>query len=75
MLIDVVLEVPGHKSSLAFGLIGPGEGVPVVVMLGRVSHLEAMDRPSAYGRLHNSCIPTRATSFRLSYILSASWRD
>ena len=33
----VVGAVPGHKSSLAFGLIGPGEGVPVVVMLGRVS--------------------------------------
>ncbi|KAH9934476.1 uncharacterized protein BXZ73DRAFT_45863 [Epithele typhae] len=27
--------VPGHKSALAFGLIGPGSGVPVVVMLGR----------------------------------------
>ncbi|KAI0059935.1 inosine guanosine and xanthosine phosphorylase family protein [Artomyces pyxidatus] len=27
--------VPGHKSSLAFGLIGEGEGVPVVAMLGR----------------------------------------
>ncbi|KAJ7087274.1 nucleoside phosphorylase domain-containing protein [Mycena belliarum] len=27
--------VPGHKSSLAFGLMGPGEGVPVVAMLGR----------------------------------------
>jgi len=27
--------VPGHKSSLAFGLMGPGDGVPVVAMLGR----------------------------------------
>ncbi|KAF8186345.1 nucleoside phosphorylase domain-containing protein [Pholiota molesta] len=27
--------VPGHKSSLAFGLLGSGEGVPVVAMLGR----------------------------------------
>ncbi|KAJ7499393.1 nucleoside phosphorylase domain-containing protein [Mycena latifolia] len=27
--------VPGHKSSLAFGLMGAGEGVPVVAMLGR----------------------------------------
>lgn len=27
--------VLGHKSSLAFGLIGPGDGVPVVMMLGR----------------------------------------
>ncbi|KAK0469331.1 nucleoside phosphorylase domain-containing protein [Desarmillaria tabescens] len=28
-------SVPGHKSSLAFGIIGAGEGVPVVAMLGR----------------------------------------
>lgn len=28
-------SVPGHKSALAFGLLGPGEGVPVVAMLGR----------------------------------------
>ena len=28
--------VEGHKSALAFGLIGEGEGVPVVAMLGRV---------------------------------------
>ncbi|KAJ3990165.1 inosine guanosine and xanthosine phosphorylase family protein [Lentinula detonsa] len=27
--------VPGHKSSLAFGLMGSGAGVPVVAMLGR----------------------------------------
>ncbi|THH12763.1 hypothetical protein EW146_g7383 [Bondarzewia mesenterica] len=27
--------VPGHKSTLAFGLVGDGEGVPVVAMLGR----------------------------------------
>ncbi|CAL1710267.1 unnamed protein product [Somion occarium] len=27
--------VEGHKSALAFGLIGPGEGIPVVAMLGR----------------------------------------
>ncbi|KAJ7672807.1 nucleoside phosphorylase domain-containing protein [Mycena rosella] len=27
--------VPGHKSSLAFGVMGPGDGVPVVAMLGR----------------------------------------
>ncbi|RPD60623.1 inosine guanosine and [Lentinus tigrinus ALCF2SS1-7] len=32
--------VPGHKSALAFGLIGPGEGVPVVVMLGRLHPYE-----------------------------------
>ncbi|TEB25538.1 inosine guanosine and xanthosine phosphorylase family protein [Coprinellus micaceus] len=27
--------VPGHKSALAFGLLGSGDGVPVVAMLGR----------------------------------------
>ncbi|EPQ51758.1 inosine guanosine and [Gloeophyllum trabeum ATCC 11539] len=27
--------VPGHKSALAFGLLGPADGVPVVAMLGR----------------------------------------
>lgn len=27
--------VAGHRSALAFGLLGPGEGVPVVAMLGR----------------------------------------
>ncbi|PIL28920.1 hypothetical protein GSI_08967 [Ganoderma sinense ZZ0214-1] len=32
--------VPGHKSSLAFGLVGPGEGVPVVAMLGRLHPYE-----------------------------------
>lgn len=29
--------VVGHKSALAFGLMGEGVGVPVVAMLGRVS--------------------------------------
>lgn len=29
--------VSGHLSALAFGLLGAGEGVPVVAMLGRVS--------------------------------------
>ena len=29
-------SVPGHKSALAFGFLGNGEGVPVVAMLGRV---------------------------------------
>jgi hypothetical protein len=29
-------SVAGHKSILAFGLMGGGEGVPVVAMLGRV---------------------------------------
>ncbi|KAG6805541.1 hypothetical protein H0H93_004588 [Arthromyces matolae] len=28
--------VPGHKSALAFGLLGSGEGVPAVAMLGRI---------------------------------------
>jgi len=28
--------VVGHKSLLAFGLMGSGEGVPVVAMLGRI---------------------------------------
>lgn len=32
---DLVV-VQGHKSALAFGLLGSGEGVPVVAMLGRV---------------------------------------
>ncbi|KAJ2972176.1 hypothetical protein NUW54_g12328 [Trametes sanguinea] len=36
----VEVIVPGHKSSLAFGLIGPGEGVPVVAMLGRLHPYE-----------------------------------
>ena len=30
------MTVPGHKSELAFGLLGPEDsGVPVVAMLGR----------------------------------------
>ncbi|KAK0205191.1 inosine guanosine and xanthosine phosphorylase family protein [Desarmillaria ectypa] len=33
-------SVPGHKSSLAFGIIGSGEGVPVVAMLGRYHSYE-----------------------------------
>ncbi|KAJ7725070.1 nucleoside phosphorylase domain-containing protein [Mycena metata] len=32
--------VPGHKSSLAFGFMGSGEGVPVVAMLGRFHAFE-----------------------------------
>ena len=31
--------VPGHESSLAFGLLGGEDGIPVVAMLGRVQHL------------------------------------
>ncbi|TFK52960.1 inosine guanosine and xanthosine phosphorylase family protein [Heliocybe sulcata] len=30
-----ISTVHGHKSALAFGLVGPGDGVPVVAMLGR----------------------------------------
>ncbi|KAF8624746.1 hypothetical protein AX17_007077 [Amanita inopinata Kibby_2008] len=32
--------VPGHKSALAFGLMGEDEGVPVVAMLGRFHYYE-----------------------------------
>ena len=34
----ILLEwiVPGHDSTLAFGLLGGEDGVPVVAMLGRV---------------------------------------
>ncbi|KAI0672098.1 hypothetical protein C8Q78DRAFT_1025270 [Trametes maxima] len=32
--------VPGHKGALAFGLTGPGDGVPVVAMLGRLHPYE-----------------------------------
>ncbi|KAI0816918.1 hypothetical protein BC628DRAFT_1334015 [Trametes gibbosa] len=32
--------VPGHQSTLAFGFVGPGEGVPVVAMLGRLHPYE-----------------------------------
>ena len=28
--------VPGHESTLAFGLLGGEDGIPVVAMLGRV---------------------------------------
>ncbi|KAI0761369.1 hypothetical protein BD413DRAFT_486037 [Trametes elegans] len=38
--------VPGHRSSLAFGLIGPGEGVPVVAMLGRLHPYEGHKLPT-----------------------------
>lgn len=33
--------VSGHLSALAFGLLGAGEGVPVVAMLGRVSFVSS----------------------------------
>ncbi|KAF8824897.1 hypothetical protein HHX47_DHR7000657 [Lentinula edodes] len=35
--------VPGHKSSLAFGLMGSGAGVPVIAMLGRLVFRAAHD--------------------------------
>jgi len=34
------LAVPGHKSALAFGFLGSGDGVPVVAMLGRLHPYE-----------------------------------
>ena len=40
--------VQGHRSALAFGLIGEGEGVPVVAMLGRVR--AACSGVQCYGR-------------------------
>lgn len=40
--------VPGHKSELAFGFVGEGEGVPVVAMLGRVSPLSLSFRFSGH---------------------------
>ncbi|KAG5644829.1 hypothetical protein DXG03_007554 [Asterophora parasitica] len=38
--------VPGHKSSLAFGLLGAGEGVPAVAMLGRFHPYEGHPFPT-----------------------------
>ncbi|KAG5649653.1 hypothetical protein H0H81_002687 [Sphagnurus paluster] len=38
--------VPGHKSSLAFGLTGKGEGVSVVAMLGRFHPYEGHAFPT-----------------------------
>ncbi|GLB39997.1 putative the purine nucleoside phosphorylases catalyze the phosphorolytic breakdown of the N-glycosidic bond in the beta- (deoxy)ribonucleoside molecules, with the formation of the corresponding free purine bases and pentose-1-phosphate [Lyophyllum shimeji] len=38
--------VSGHKSALAFGLLGEGEGVPVVAMLGRFHRYEGHDFPT-----------------------------
>ncbi|KAF5384349.1 hypothetical protein D9615_003170 [Tricholomella constricta] len=38
--------VPGHKSALAFGLLGAGEGVPVVAMLGRFHPYEGHTFPT-----------------------------
>ena len=32
--------VDGHKNILAFGIMGSGDGVPVVAMLGRVCLLD-----------------------------------
>ena len=36
MIILILLLVPGHESTLAFGLLGGEDGIPVVAMLGRV---------------------------------------
>ncbi|KAG6826344.1 hypothetical protein H0H92_000243 [Tricholoma furcatifolium] len=38
--------VPGHKSSLAFGLLGSGEGFPAVAMLGRFHPYEGHSFPT-----------------------------
>lgn len=35
-----VSTVPGHKSELAFGIVGPGKGTPAVAMLGRFHFYE-----------------------------------
>jgi hypothetical protein len=42
------LPVEGHKSILAFGLMGTGEGVPVVAMLGRVRSLGLLSLIEAF---------------------------
>jgi purine-nucleoside phosphorylase len=42
ILSEKMYVVPGHKSILVFGLLGPGEGTPVVVMLGRVRMINAL---------------------------------
>ena len=65
-------SVPGHKSALAFGFLGNGEGVPVVAMLGRV-------RKTTLGYFHSDV----HSSFTLMkgircpqwFIRSESWRS
>ncbi|KAG8699749.1 hypothetical protein FRC09_006402 [Ceratobasidium sp. 395] len=42
-----ISTVAGHKSALAFGRIGEGEGVPVVAMLGRFHTYEGHSLASA----------------------------
>lgn len=62
------LIVEGHKSALAFGLIGPGEGIPVVAMLGRV---RSICMPCILAKLDlelASFIPMKAINCLLLYI-------
>jgi purine-nucleoside phosphorylase len=42
--------VSGHMSALAFGLLGNGEGVPVIAMLGRVSLESTVSQPASCAR-------------------------
>ena len=48
--------VQGHKSSLAFGLIGEGTGIPVVAMLGRVRKI--FERLHALVLKHRQLVPS-----------------
>ena len=68
--------VAGHKSELAFGLVG-AEDVPVVAMLGRVrplfySILNQVDRKDADKTGPASSIRMRVTHCRRSHTLSGS---
>ena len=54
--------VQGHRSALAFGLVGEGEGVPVVAMLGRVRRVLLalvclLDRSTSFTRMKDTHLP------------------